>query len=144
MNMAFHLSIFVQNKPGQLEKITKILADHEINLKAFSMASAGDFGVVKVVVGDLEKAYELLKQENITVSRRKILIAKVPDRPGGLYNLLTVLSANQINIEDCYGFVIENRREAAIVIEVEKYPLAEEILRTSGVTILSDQDINLI
>jgi hypothetical protein len=142
--MAFHLSIFVQNKPGQLEKITKILADNQINLKAFSMASAGDYGVVKVVVNDLEKAYQLLKQENITASKRKILIAKVPDRPGGLYNLLTLLSANKVNIEDCYGFVIENRREAAIVIEVEKYPIAEEILRSHDVTILSDQDLNLI
>ncbi len=142
--MAFHLSIFVQNKPGQLEKITKILADNQINLKAFSMASAGDFGVVKVVVGDVEKAYQVLKGENITVSKRKILIAKVPDQPGGLYNLLNILSSNKINIEDCYGFVIETRREAAIVVEVEKYPLAEEILRSNGVEILTDQDLNLI
>ncbi|MGE5583139.1 MAG: ACT domain-containing protein [Bacillota bacterium] len=142
--MAFHLSIFIQNKPGQLEKITKILADNQINLKAFSIASAGDYGVAKIVVNDLEKAYQLLKQNNITVSKRKILIAKVPDRPGGLHNLLTILSANQINIEDCYGFVIENRREAAIVIEVEKYPLAEEILQSHKVTILSDEDLNLI
>jgi hypothetical protein len=142
--MAFHLSIFVQNKPGQLEKITKILADNQINLKAFSVASAGDFGVVKVVVNDIEKAYQLLKQENITASKRKILIAQVPDQPGGLHNLLTLLSANQVNIEDCYGFVIESRREAAIVVEVEKYPIAEEILRSKGVTILSDQDLNLM
>lgn len=142
--MAFHLSVFVQNKPGQLEKITKILADNQINLKAFSMASAGEFGVVKVVVNDIEKAYQLLKQENITASKRKILIAKVPDRPGGLHNVLTLLSANQINLEDCYGFVIENRKEAAVVLEVEKYPLAEEILRSHQVTILSDQDLNLI
>ena len=142
--MAFHLSIFVQNKPGQLERITKILADNQINLKAFSMASAGDFGVVKVVVGDIEKAYLVLKQENITVSKRKILIAKVPDQPGGLYNLLNILSSNKINIEDCYGFVIENHREAAIVVEVEKFPLAEDILKSSGITILTDQDLNLI
>jgi hypothetical protein len=142
--MAFHLSIFVQNKPGQLEKITKILADNQINLKAFSMASAGDFGVVKVFVADVEKAYQALKTENITVSKRKILIAKVPDQPGGLYNLLNILSSNKINIEDCYGFVIENRREAATVVEVEKYPLAEEILRAQGVTILTDQDLNLM
>jgi hypothetical protein len=142
--MAFHLSIFVQNKPGQLEKVTKILADNQINLKAFSVASAGEFGVVKVVVNDLEKAYQLLKQENITVSKRKILIAKVPDQPGGLHTMLSILSPHKINIEDCYGFVIENRREAAIVVEVEKYPLAEDILRSQGVTILSDQDLNLI
>jgi hypothetical protein len=142
--MAFHLSIFVQNKPGQLEKVTKILAENQINLKAFSVASAGDFGVVKVVVSDLEKASQVLKQENITVSKRKILIAKVPDQPGGLHKLLTILSPNQINIEDCYGFVIKNSLEAAIVLEVEKYPLAEEILRSQNVTILSDEDINLI
>ena len=142
--MAFHLSIFVQNKPGQLEKVTKILAENQINLKAFSIASAGEFGVVKVIVNDLEKAYQLLKQKNMTVSKRRILIAKVSDQPGGLHNLLTILSANQVNIEDCYGFVIENRQEAAIIIEVEKYPMAEEILRNNQVEILADEDLSLI
>jgi ACT domain-containing protein len=142
--MAFHLSIFVQNKPGQLEKITKILSDNQINLRAFSMASAGDFGVVKVVVGDIEKAYQALKQENITVSKRKIIIGKVPDRPGGLYHLLNLLSSNKINIEDCYGFMLEKQKEAAIVVEVEKYPMTEEILKSNGVTILTDQDLIFI
>jgi len=142
--MAYHLSIFVQNKPGQLEKITKIFADNRINLKAFSVASAGDFGVVKVIVNDPEKAYQLLQAEKITVSKRKILIARMPDRPGGLHQVLTALSSQRVNIEDCYGFVIEAGKQAAVVVEVEKYPLAEEILMAAGIPLLTDTEIDRI
>ncbi|HEX7712929.1 MAG TPA: ACT domain-containing protein [Bacillota bacterium] len=142
--MASHLSIFVENKPGKLEKLTRILAENQINLKAFSLASVGEYGIVKIIVNDIDQAFEVLKKEQITVSKRRILIATVPDQPGGLHRLLTVLSANQINIQDCYGFVIENRKEAAIVIEVEKYPLAEEILRREEIGIMADEDLGKI
>jgi hypothetical protein len=139
--MAYHLSIFVENKPGKLEKITKVLSDNQINLRAISVASSGDFGVVKVLVNDPDKAYAALKAERITVSKRKIIIAVIDDRPGGLHNLLVTLSSNHINIEDCYGFVLEDKKTAAIVLEVEKYPEAEKILSKVNIKVLGDEQI---
>ena len=69
--MAYHLSIFVENKPGKLEGITKILAEQEINIYGIYVASAGEFGVVKIITNRLAEAYQLLKDEGFTVSKRK-------------------------------------------------------------------------
>lgn len=139
--MAYHLSIFVENKPGKLEKITKVLSDNGINLRAVSVASAGEFGVVKVLVNDPDRAFALLKGQNLTVSKRRIIIAVIDDRPGSLHNLLVTLSSNRINIEDCYGFVLEDKKTAAIVVEVEKYPEAEKVLARNAVRTLTETEV---
>lgn len=139
--MAYHLSIFVENKPGKLEKITKVLADGGINLRAISVASAGEFGVVKILVSDPDRAFTLLKGRKLTVSKRRIIIAVIDDKPGSLHDLLVTLSSNRINIEDCYGFVLEDKKTAAMVVEVEKYPEAEETLARGGIRILTEKEV---
>ncbi len=139
--MAFHLSIFVENKPGKLERITKILADNRVNLRAISVASAGEFGVVKILVNDPEKTYAVLKEQKLTVSKRPIVIALIDDQPGGLHNLLVTLSSHAVNIEDCYGFVLEDKKTAAIVVEVEHPADAARILNENGIRTLPEDKI---
>jgi hypothetical protein len=134
--MAYHLSIFVENKPGKLENITKILSEKNINIYGIYVASAGEFGVVKILTNNLEKAYQTLKQEGFTVSKRKVTIVLLPDKPGEMHKLLTILSSNNINLEDCYGFVLEAKAQAAIVLEAEKYPLIEDVLHSKGYKLL--------
>jgi hypothetical protein len=139
--MAQHLSIFMENKPGKLERITKVLADNGINVRAISVASGGEFGVVKILVNDPGQAYRLLKEQHITASLRRITIALVDDLPGGLHNLLVTLAAGAINIEDCYGFVLGDKKTAAIVLEVEKNPDAESVMKAKGIRLLEDDKI---
>ena len=140
--MAYHLSIFMENRPGKLERITKILADHAVNIRAVSLASAGEFGVAKFLVDKGETAYNALQEQNITVSKRRILIILLPDKPGAMHDLLQVLAENEINLEDCYGFVIERGKQAALVIEAEKYPQAGGALRGKGYKLLSDEELS--
>jgi hypothetical protein len=142
--VAYHLSIFVENRPGKLEKITKVLADNGINIRAISVASAGEFGVVKLLVNEGDRAFAALREQNITVSKRRILVILLPDSPGAMYDLLVVLSEKNINLEDCYGFVVERKKQAAVVIEAEKYPLAEGVLKEKGYKLLSDQELAAI
>jgi|SRR5690554_440213 len=142
--MTYHLSIFMENRPGKLEKITKILSDNNINIRAISLASAGEFGVAKLLVNKGDQAFLALKNQNITVSKRKILVILIPDAPGAMYDLLVVLSEKDINLEDCYGFVVESKKQAALVIEAEKYPQAESALREKGYNLLSDQELSNI
>lgn len=142
--MTYHLSIFMENRPGKLEKITKILSDNNINIRAISLASAGEFGVAKLLVNKGDQAFLALKNQNITVSKRKILVILIPDAPGAMYDLLVVLSEKDINLEDCYGFVVESKKQAALVIEAEKYPQAESALREKGYKLLSDQELSNI
>lgn len=142
--MAQHLSIFVENKPGKLEKITRILGEAGINIRAVSLASGGSFGVLKLMVGNPAAAAEALTKEHLTVSLRRIIVAVVDDRPGALHDVLAALSAGGINIEDCYGFVLENKKTAAIVVEVEKDPAAAQVLAQRGIRVLTDEEIPTI
>jgi hypothetical protein len=139
--MAYHLSVFVTNEPGKLERITRVLADQGQNIRAFSLSSAGEFGVLRLLVGDPDAGAAALKENHFTVTKRKILVALIDDRPGALHQLLVSLSSARVNVEDCYGFVLEGGKKAAIVCEVEKFPEAEKALAGTGVHLISDDEI---
>lgn len=139
--MAYHISVFLENNPGKLEKITTILSDNNINLRAMSLASSGDFGVMKLLVDDPDKAFEVLKQNKITVTKRQIIAVVVDNVPGSFNKLLLTLSSNKINIEDCYGFLLSNGTTAAIVLEIENYPDTASFLRDKSFKVLESEEI---
>ncbi|HOV12976.1 MAG TPA: ACT domain-containing protein [Spirochaetota bacterium] len=139
--MAHQLSIFVENKPGKFEKITKILADNNLNVRGFSVASAGEFGILKIIVDKPNDAYNILKEHHITVSVKNILAVRIDDKSGSLNKLLNILLENQINIEDCYGISVAYNKSAAIIIEVEKFPDTEKILIKNNIKLLTDEEI---
>ena len=139
--MAYQLSIFVENKIGKLEKITNILSENKLNVRGISLANAGEFGIVKLIVDDPDKAYNKLKENHFTVSKRHIIAIRIDDKYGSLHNLLTTLSSNNINIEDCYGVSVAYNKSAAIIIEVEKFPELENVLKNNNIHILTDQEI---
>jgi len=139
--MSVQLAVFMENRPGKLETITKDLAEAGINIRGISMASEGEFGVLKILADDPETAFRVLRERHYTVSRRTVEIAVIDDRPGGLHELLSALSARSINIEDCYGIVLEEGKRAAIVLDVERFPEAEAVLRARGVRLLDDREL---
>ena len=139
--MAYHLSVFVVNEPGKLEKITRVLSERGLNIRAISMASTGEFGVVRVLVNDPDRGLEALREHRFTVTQRRILVALIDDRPGAMHDLLVTLESAKVNVEDCYGFVIEEGSRAAIVFEVEKFPEAEKALSGTSVRLVSDAEI---
>ena len=139
--MARHISIFMENKPGRLKSITGILYENGVNLRAISVASTGDFGVVKILVNEPEKAVEALRENRVTVSPRDIIAVVVDDRPGGLFRLLEALSEKSVNIEDCYGFVLEDKKEAVIVLETEQEPSVKSFLEERGFRLMPDEEI---
>lgn len=142
--MPHHLSIFVENKPGKLERITAVLAEAGINIRAVSMADAGEFGVVRILPDDPDKALSALKAARFTATKRRVLIALIGDAPGALHSLLVQLAEAKANVQDCYGFVTEEGKRAAIVVEVEKFPEAEKALRDRGVRLVSDSEIHTL
>ena len=138
--MIYHLSVFLENNPGKLEKITKILADNSINLRAMSLASTGDFGVMKLLVDNPDKAYDVLKQNKLAVTKRQI-VAVVVDNVSGSFNvLLNKLTVKNVNIEDCYGFLLGDGKTAAIVLETEVENI-EQILKDMNFDVLSADKI---
>ena len=139
--MGVQLAVFLENKPGKLEAITKILAEAGINIRGISMASEGEFGVLKMLVSDPGKAHQVLKAHHFTVSERNVVVAIIADRPGALHNLLLPLSAQKINIEDCYGIVLEEGGQAAIVLDTEQFPEAAKVLQDNQIWLLSDGEL---
>lgn len=138
--MVIELSIFMENRPGKLEGITKILAESGINIRGITVASEGEFGVIKIIVSEPDRAYEVLRKNHFTVSKREMVMVEIKDKPGGLHDLLLLLSMNSINIEDCYGIALEQGRKAAIILDVGQFAGTEKILSGEGYTVLSEQE----
>jgi hypothetical protein len=139
--MAHQISVFVENKPGRIERVTEILMKAEVNIRAITVMGTFEYGVIKLLVDKPEVAYEALKSQGITAHKREILAIPMDDRPGGLYRIAKVFGQRKINIEDAYGFVIEDKKRAVLVVDVGKIQEAEKVLKEEGLTILTDDEI---
>jgi hypothetical protein len=137
--IAYHISVFAENKPGRLDHITEILAQANINIRAIKISDLGDFGVVKILVNDPDTAYQALKDGGVLASKKEIVTVVVEDQPGGLHEVLKILTKHSINVEDAYGFVMHDK--AILVIEVANVGEATELLEKSGLHLLSKEEI---
>ena len=139
--MAHQISVFVENKPGRVERVTEILSKAKVNIRAFTVPSSYEYGVMKFLVDKPDKALEAIRSQGIPGNKREILAIPMEDRPGGLHRIAKVFSDRKINIEDAYGFVIEDKKRAVLVLDVEKIEEAKRVLKEEGLTELSDQEI---
>ncbi|MBM4140304.1 MAG: ACT domain-containing protein [Nitrospira sp.] len=129
MDKLKQISIFSENKPGRLEKITKVLADEGVNILAINIASSNGFGVIKFIVDKCELAYQKLKQKGFTVSLNEVLAIEMVDKPGGLYEVARTLSQKKVNIENAYVFILESRKRAFLIVEVQDIEKAKKLLQ---------------
>lgn len=139
--MAHQVSVFAENKPGRIEKITRILTQEKINIRAITISSANGFGVIKMLVDNPQKAYETLKLQGIPTYLQEVITVVMEDKPGSLHAVAQVLTENGMNIEDAYGFVVKSGEKAVLVIQVENQPRAQSVLERSGFRLLSDEEI---
>jgi hypothetical protein len=133
------ISIFIENKSGRLAEITRILGDAGINIRALSLADTSDFGILRLIVNNVETAKAALKEKGFTVSKTEVVAVEVPDRPGGLSALLQTLDANQINVEYMYAFVERCGGNAVIIFRFDETDKAIGILSGNGFTILDGE-----
>lgn len=102
--MAKQISVFLENKAGRLAHVTRVLGEAGINIRALSIADTSDFGILRIIVNDPEKAYRILKEADFTVSETEVIAVQVPDSPGGLATVLEQMSDADLNIEYLYAF----------------------------------------
>jgi len=131
------ISIFLENKPGGLEDVTRILKEANINIRTLNLADTSDFGILRLIVNDVEKTTKVLKENGLTVSRTTVVAVEVPDRPGGLHSILEVLSKNSINIEYLYAFVEKSGENAVIIFRFDNPDAAIEVLLKNAMTVVS-------
>jgi hypothetical protein len=139
--MAHQISIFAENKPGRIEKITRILEEDQINIRAITISSSDNFGIIKLLVDRPDEAYRILAEAGFSVYKREIIAVLMDDRPGGLHHVSRILGDEGINIEDAYGFVIEDRRRAVLVMEVENIRAVQRLLDSRDLKSLTDEEI---
>jgi hypothetical protein len=128
MDKVMQVSVFSENKPGRIEKITKIFAQENINILAISITSTNSFGIIKLLVDKCDLAYEKLKLNGFSVTVNEVLAIEMKDRPGGLYEVSHILSQRGINIENAYVYVADSRAKAFLLVEVKDIENAKQLL----------------
>lgn len=135
------LSIFLENKAGRLREVTEVLAKHEINIRSLYVAETSQFGIVRLIVEQTDKARDLLKMHDFTVETTEVIAVEVDDKPGSLSNLLNVLSGNGINLEYVYAFVERRQNKAVVIVKIEDIDRAENVLDSNGIKILKQDEL---
>lgn len=142
--MIKQISVFVENKKGRLAKITDVLGRGGIDLIALSIADTTNFGIMRCIVNDPDKALALLKDGGFTASTTEVIVAEVVDKPGGLAFVLALLDKAGISVEYLYSFVRTPSENALILFRVEDIAAATQALKAGGVKLLEEQDIQKI
>jgi hypothetical protein len=134
------ISVFVENKSGRLAEVTDLLARNSINLRALALADTADFGILRLIVDDLDKATGLLKENGFTISKNEVLAVVLPDKPGGLANILNILQGKGINVEYLYAFAQKLDGNAVLIFRFDEINAAMETLQKAGIRLLSDEE----
>ena len=133
------LAVFVENKPGQTARITKLLAEARINIRWVTIASSGPFGVMKFLVTDPDRAHAVLKQHGLMASFLEVIPVEVADRPGALQTVAECLAKDNINLDNTSGFVANQR--AVIIVETHDTDRAQALLVRQGLRVLSREEL---
>ena len=135
------ISIFLENRAGRLFEVTRTLADAEVNIRALSLADTSDFGVLRLIVDDNEKAEDVLKQNGFTVGKTNVVAVEVSDQPGGLHAILDALQQGGVNVEYMYAFVQQSGSNAVMIFRFDNSEEAIETLQKKGFSILESKKL---
>jgi hypothetical protein len=135
------ISIFLENKSGRMAEVTDVLAKAGINIRALSLADTTDFGILRLIVNDTDKAKQVLKDNGFTVGKTEVIAVEVPDRPGGLAEILSVIKNEGINVEYMYAFVQRSGDKAIIIFRFDELEKAISALQKAGIGILKGEDV---
>lgn len=133
------VSVFLENKPGTLNKMTEVLAAGNINIRALSLADTKDFGIARMIVNNVYEATTVLKNADFVAKFTPVLVYAVSDEAGGLNKLLQTFTEADVNIEYMYAFA--GKKSAYMIFRVSDAKSAEKILTAKGLKSLSQEEI---
>ena len=135
------ISVFVENKPGQLAKITKILREEDVDIRAFSVADTVEFGILRLILNKPEKAAEALRNAGFTAQITDVLVAVMKDRVGAFDDIVSYLAEEQIDVQYVYSFIGEFDATGRVAIRTDNMCGAYEVLKKNGVEISAQESI---
>ncbi len=134
------ISVFLENRSGRLAKIASALGNAGINIRAMSLADTSDFGILRLVVTDADKAAAILKDHGFTVRISHVVAAMLPDVPGALGNLLTLMEHAGLNVEYMYAF-IQTSEEAVLIFRFDDLEKAIDVMVENDIMILDEKKV---
>lgn len=135
------LSLFLENKPGQVIDPCRVLAKAGIDIRTLSLADTEQFGILRLIVSDWKSAAEILVQAGYAVNVTEVVALEVPDRPGGLAELMDMLEASGLNIEYMYAFPFGRGDRAVLIFRFDRPDAAIECLQSAGVNVVQGVDV---
>jgi hypothetical protein len=133
------IAVFLENKPGQTARVTKILAEAAVNIRWLIITNQGSFGVMKFLVDKSDEAVASLRRNGLMVSLLDVLAVEVPNEPGGLERVASCLGRADLNLDSCSGFVANDR--AILIIEVHQKAEARGVLEKEGLRLLTQAEM---
>jgi len=135
------LSVFLENKPGALSAPCRVLADANINLQIISLADTREFGILRAIVREWEKAKRLLEKNGFTVKVTDVLALEVADRPGGLAEILEIIERANVNVEYTYAFPVRYRDKALLIFRFNDTDAAIKALQASNINVVGTVEL---
>lgn len=139
--MAKEVNVFLDNRPGRLRSVAEVLSQHAINVRTMTLQDRTEFGLMKLIVDEPEKAHSALQEKGFACALKEILAIIVDDKPGSFLKLADVFTKHSINILDAYGFVIESSKNAVFCVEVKDPQGMKDILSKEGFKVLEDEQL---
>ena len=137
------ISVFLENRTGQLAEITRLLADNGIDLRAISIAETADYGLARMIVDDSHKASKIMLEHGDILSMTPVWAVEVPDRPGGLAEVLAVLAENHVDVEYMYSLFAHQEGKAYMVMRIHDEPRFLSTLGDRKIKIMTKAELNL-
>lgn len=141
--MVYQISVFLENRAGQLAEVTDVLAKDNIDLRAISIAETADYGILRMIVDDAQKATGILMQHGYLLSMTPVLVVAVPDQPGGIAPVLATLAEGSIDIEYMYSLFTHIEGKSYIVFRVAEEEKFVALLATHGITPCTSQELGI-
>ena len=130
-------SVFVENTSGRLAEVTRLMADNGVNLRAISVADTADFGILRLIVDDYDKAVDAFKKNGFTAKMTEVIGVEVPDKPGGLAEVMDLFNREKVNIEYLYSSLEKNVDRAVVIFKVEDVDHGLQICQKHNVNTIS-------
>ena len=138
------ISIFLENKRGELSQLCRALADADINIAAMSLADTSDFGIVRMIVDDHEKAKRVISEKGYVVNVREVVAVCVPDRPGGMADVMTAVDGAGVDVEYSYAFAFHRGEKAVLVFRFSDIQAGARSLAEAGYVTLGEDEVGKI
>ena len=135
------ISVFLENRKGRLYEVCRLLGDHRISIRALHIAEATDVGVRRMVVDQPDAAQKLLREHNFVANRTDVIAVEVSDQPGGLADVLQILTKEDLNVEYMYAFVEKRSDRALVVFRFDDTEKALRLLAAHHINVVRQSDL---